>query len=120
MSKNRPLLVEELREFEGSDTVVAYYSKGHHDKALFVDRLERAHNEALPYDKIMPTAESVEHTYWRCVPVDKGEYGMMVYPAEKGRGAFPVTLWDAHRLNVEWHLAQTEANRKAREEGDNG
>lgn len=99
-------------ELEGCGATVLYMSYGHHDKQEFIEYLRNAYPESFTDWKVQPTEETIEHLYYRVVPAFPGESVMMYHKSKKGRGAFPVTVWDVERLNVEWHLAKTEANQK--------
>ena len=98
--KSYPLVVCELPEVDGGDNT-AYYSKGHHDKQKFVDKVnyEFDPNYELAIDKstVDPVAlevEHVEHIYMRWGVNGNYECLVCYFDTKPGRGLFPVTFYD--------------------------
>ncbi len=79
-----------LREYEGGSKPMAYYARGHVDRAEFLAEV-REWWGGLSGDA---TAEHVRHERYRCVPTgQKGEH--LIVPTQQGtRGASPVTIVD--------------------------
>jgi len=89
--KDYPLQVETLHDCDNGDHV-AYYSKGHHEPAAFVEAVLRDHGDEYP-------AEKVKHEYrrWQIIGCD-GDWMRSLGSPRKGttqRGVFPVTI-------IEW------------------
>ncbi|MCF6466367.1 hypothetical protein [Clostridium sp. Cult2] len=81
--KKYPLLIQEVAEFEGC-SVMAYYSKGHHNKEEFINAVMG------DYDYV-GNIHSVRHTNIKLSPSPTG--GMMVnYRKEPCKGSFPATV----------------------------
>lgn len=60
------------------------FVKGHIDTQTYCDALNTAYGTRY-------TRDDVEHGYMRQVPDSTHRFDHMFYPAERGRGAFPVT-----------------------------
>lgn len=73
-----------ITECDSSNTL-AYYTRGHVDKQIFVDSV-------LDYTGVSVSIEGVSHTFLRKVP--SKEYGNLLIPCKVGRGAFPVTYYN--------------------------
>lgn len=82
--------IKTIREFEGGSEPLWYLTKGHVDKAQFVDAVKRECERDVP-------VERVEHAYMRSIPT--GEKGVSTLQiARPGRGAFAVTYIDLWTL----------------------
>jgi hypothetical protein len=72
-----------------SDEANVLYSKGHHNKDLFMQAARVYWGEPLK------GWSEARHMWWRWVPCKGGEYTGRYHPAAPGaRGAFPVTVTD--------------------------
>lgn len=73
----------EIRFSYGDD--VTYWSKGHHDFALFSEAV-------MAQDDVRKMSEP-KHAWWRFVPAPEGDdHSSYMHPAKPhSRGAFPVT-----------------------------
>ncbi|MDY6796982.1 MAG: hypothetical protein SWK76_17120 [Actinomycetota bacterium] len=84
--KKYPLKIEEIEDTEIIG--YAYYSKGHHDKAEFIEAAR------LIDDSV--SLEEVEHQYARYMPPWYAKEmccdSYIRFGEEHGRGAFPVTI----------------------------
>lgn len=88
-----PLLIAELREFEGGGSPTAFYTKGHHHDLLAF--LHAVINYLLdPTDAYELDIGKVKQKWWRCIPVNvSGEWETLIVDAvPTSRGAFPVTV----------------------------
>lgn len=68
-----------------------YWVRGHYDPSLFAAAL------AVDCMKAAPPIEEIRQRYWR---IGKGDlftddYEYVYYVTKPGRGAFPVTVWEA-------------------------
>lgn len=101
----RPLegRIETMGEFEGSSDPMAYWTKGHVDKAEFAAEVRRWLDELkhIPdwWDHFPYTEANVEHVWYRNVPAGREFPGQMVMlPCDgPGRGAYSVTVIDIDR-----------------------
>jgi hypothetical protein len=83
-----------MRDMESYDG--AYWARGHHDKAAFAEAVGWYDGEDYP------DPATVRHEYWRVKRVGETDiflgadpdWQYMYTPTKKGRGAFPVTVWD--------------------------
>jgi hypothetical protein len=91
----------------------AFYSKGHHDPAAFLEALNRELAEDGELDWVCSDAydascaEFVEHAYWRNGQdafARAEEWAFTVYEyTEPGRGRYPVTvLWTERMYHEKW------------------
>ena len=80
------LAVDYLVDVDGEGGVIAYYSRGHHDKAAFLKEIEKE------FEQHFEDTEPVRHQYGRWSMY--GKYGsvMDIY-AKPGKGRFPVTYF---------------------------
>ncbi len=88
--KKYPLFIEcckEYREFEGC-FILNYYSKGHHDKEIFLVTLENAYDYA-------GYIGDVYYAYAKLTPTPTGKV-VMNYRKQPCRGSFPVTVIDVN------------------------
>lgn len=87
---DRPLegYVERLIEFEGY-APLAYWCRGHQDKAEFRDEVMAEWGEHFLVERVL-------HGYARNVPVGRDRPGEMVIQlgVDPGRGAYPITFID--------------------------
>lgn len=87
--KDYPLEVRCLGDDGGY--VCAYFSKGHHDPAAFVEAVDRDHGDRCPVEK-------VEHGERRWACIHFADYKQCLMSPRAGttrRGVFPVTI-------IEW------------------
>ena len=89
--KDYPLLIECLHDADDGD-LVAYYSKGHHDPAAFVDAVFRDWGDEYPPDRVRH-----EERRWEivCGPDDWVRSLGVPRKGTTRRGVFPVTI-------IEW------------------
>jgi hypothetical protein len=90
-AKDYPLLIETLHDCDDHE-LVAYYSKGHHDPAAFVEAVMRDHGDEYPVEKVKH-----EQRRWQIV-CGPDEWMRSLGTPRKGtttRGVFPVTI-------IEW------------------
>lgn len=83
-------------------TLANYYSKGHHDKAVFLEEL-KAEEFPESYVDGPITLEYVQHKYCRNSVEGGLEPGWFVYRYydEPGRGRYPVTVYDIEQQRLD-------------------
>ena len=95
--KKYPLEIVPAYEFEGGSSPFEYYSRGHHDKEEFLDKVDEEYDPWFGMGDT-PSSEYVRHEYWRTIPTPSPDgddtYVSLLYPTKKGAGAFPVTVVD--------------------------
>lgn len=98
--KKYPLLIK-MSITSGGDPC-EYYSKGHHDKAAFLDELRTkgAQYEGVPDDAEEYTEADVKYQWWRSQRPCQSDFGaeldvVFVVRQGPGAGAYPVTVVDA-------------------------
>ncbi len=71
--------------------VIAYFARGHVDKAEFLEAVKAEE----PDDEI--ELDNIYQEHWRCVKAGEDDVGVednKFIVSEPGKGAFAVTVWD--------------------------
>ncbi len=83
--------IRDLRDCDNGE-LLGYYCRDHVDRAKFIQGLM----EEWVIESVAIPENAVRHVVARWMPY-RGQYGygLLVYPAKPGRGAFPMTVWES-------------------------
>lgn len=79
--------VERLHEVDGCGAL-GFWARGHHDPDEFAEAVEWEYGDVIAFS-------AVEHKWWRNVPWEGGVGTLFVDADGPGRGAYPVTVYEA-------------------------